>query len=121
MLREVQGILVRALLENDPAEALSRLAAEARGLTAEEQAWLARIDPEGLRLTGLMVRKLRFERLTRSDRRLEALFLERPEDFMSLFGAYTAEIPPTAYFPEGEQRLFQRWQEQRRKPVISDQ
>src|SRR5262245_56736954 len=101
---------MRALLEDDPVAALGRLVEEANGLSAEDRDRLRRLDADGLRLTGLLVRKLRFERLTRADPRLASLFFERPEEFMSLFASYTEEVPPTAYLPASEGELFRRWQ-----------
>ncbi len=120
MLGAVQDVLMRALLEDDPVEALSLLLLDAKGLTAEERSWLERLDSDGLRMTGLLVRKLRFERLTRADPRLAALFLERPEEFMKLFASYTGEVAPTAYLPAAEGELFRRWQERPAEGTIGE-
>lgn len=109
MLHAVQKLLLDALLSDDPEQMLRDSIAQASDLSAEERDWLRRIDGAGLRLTSLMVQKLRFERLTRADPELGRLFQEEPERFMELFQAYTAAVTPTVYFPGQEAALYRQW------------
>ena len=81
-------------------------------LTEQERAWLERLDEDGLILTGLMVKKLRFERLTRGDRTLADLFERDAKRFMELYRAYNAAVPPTACLPGHEAELYRQWQVQ---------
>lgn len=111
MLRAVQQILMAALLDDDPAAALRLRLQSPADLTAEEHTWLAGLDPDGLAMTGLIVKKLRFERLTRADRATAELFEAEPERFVELFHRYTAAVPPAAYFPGHEAALYRKWRE----------
>lgn len=110
MLRGVQRILVQALLSDDAPAELRRQLTQAEDLTAQERLCVERLDADGLLLTALMLKKLRFERLTRGHAAMSDLFRERPEEFLRLFAAYTAAVPPTAYFPGEEAELFRKWQ-----------
>jgi hypothetical protein len=117
VLSGVQRVLVAALLSNDPPAELARQVSAADDLSAQERAWLERLDAGGLILTGLMVKKLRFDRLTRGHAEMGELFRERPHEFLRLFAAYTAAVPPTAYFPGEEAELFREWQRNAGKVV----
>jgi hypothetical protein len=110
MLGTVQRLLLDALLSDDPPATLRQLLAKTADLPAQERAWLERIDADGLILTSLMLRKLRFERLTRSDGDMSKLFERQPEEFVRLFEAYTAAVPPTVYFPGEEATEYRRWE-----------
>ncbi len=59
-----------------------------------------------------MVKKLRFERLTRGDRTLADLFERDAKRFMELYRAYNAAVPPTACLPGHEAELYRQWQVQ---------
>ncbi len=109
MLGDLQDRLLAVLSDADPVAALTRLLTDPQGLTAEEVAALQQIDADGLRLTALIVVKLRFERLTLAAPELAALFAERPEEFVQLFREYAAAVPATAYFPSAEAALFREW------------
>lgn len=113
MLRAVQEILLAALLADDPVRALRGALPAAEGLSAEERAWLEGIDTDGLALTALIVKKLRFERLTLANRDMQDLFATDPARFMQLYRAYTAAVPPVGYFPTQEGDLFRGWRDGR--------
>ncbi|MBL8797948.1 MAG: hypothetical protein JNM56_28885 [Planctomycetia bacterium] len=110
MLQAVQQILIEALLSDDPAAHLRAALPQATGLSAEERCWLEAIDSDGLHLSGLLVKKLRFERLTRADPALGELFAQQPAEFMQQFRAYVRAIPPSVYFPGQEAYRFRQWQ-----------
>ena len=112
MLRDVQRLLLAALLEDDPVAALrATLAGESpeavANLTEQERRWLAALPEDGLRMSGLIVRKLRFERLTGGD--LRDLFDRDPQAFLPLFRQFTSQVPPESYFPDEEARRFRQW------------
>jgi hypothetical protein len=109
MLRAVQELLLDCLLADDPVRALREALPRATGLADEERAWLAGIDPDGLAITALVVKKLRFERLTLSHGEMQELFDADPARFMQLYREYTAAVPPTVYFPTQEGDLFREW------------
>ncbi|MFN7813271.1 MAG: hypothetical protein ACK5SI_11495 [Planctomycetia bacterium] len=109
MLRAVQELLLDCLLADDPVRALKELLPRAAGLSDEERAWLAGIDADGLAITALIVKKLRFERLTLAHGEMQSLFDLDPARFMQLYRDYTAAVPPTGYFPSQEGDLFRDW------------
>jgi hypothetical protein len=109
MLRALQERLLAVLMDNDPVAALARMLANPDGLTDEEVTALRQVDADGLRMTALLVTKLRFERLTLAVPELAALFEERPEEFLQIFREYAAAVPATAYFPAAEGALFREW------------
>ena len=111
MLRAVQQLLLEALLSEDPAEALRRGLEMATDLSDEERMWLREMDADGLRMTGLLVKKLRFERLTRADAEMAALFSQDPREFVRRFHDYTSAEPPTSYFPNQEAEQYRAWQD----------
>jgi len=110
MLKDVQRLLLAALFADDPVTALRKSLADASNLGPGEREWLEGISDDGLLMTGLLVKKLRFERLTRGEENLEKLFEREPKAFMRLYQNYTGAVSPTAYFPQEEAELFRRWQ-----------
>jgi hypothetical protein len=108
VLRTVQSILLRALTSDDPPAALAPLL-DAAELTEEERAWLRCLDADGLRMTGLMLKKLRFEQLTRGDAEMAELFAQSPQEFLRRFDAYATAVLPGAYFPDQEAAMYRRW------------
>lgn len=76
-------------------------------LDAAERTMLASLDADGLRLTSLLVHKLRFERLLRGDPRARAQFSADPAGFTGRFDRFVVQVPPTAVFPAEEAALFQ--------------
>lgn len=103
-----EQIVAAALTAPDPAAALAR-AAKNRRLPAELRRALAAAQPDGVRLAALLVARLRFERLLRGSPEAEAWFDRDPEGFAEAFRRYHAEVPPSAFFPPVEARLFQSW------------
>jgi hypothetical protein len=106
-LVEVQRVLVRALRDPDPAAFVR--AAVARDdcvLSADERAWLLAAGDDGLRLTRLLVRKLRLQRLLRGDRDAAAAMAADPAEFARRFAAYDEEVEPRAVFPRDEAAAF---------------
>jgi hypothetical protein len=88
VLREIQGRILEALLE---------------GKTLEG------VDPDGIELARLIVKKLRFELIARGDSEMEAWFDRDPESFTTAFKAYDALVPPRSWFPREEAEKFRAW------------
>lgn len=112
MLAAVEEILVRALYAEEPLGDLRRQAeARSKELTAEERAMLAGVNPDGFLLTSLIVKKLRFQRLTRGDVKQQEAFDANPAAWTEMFVRYMREVPPTAHFPREEKGLFKSWRD----------
>lgn len=109
MLRRMQEIVVRALTHTDPAGELKRILSESTDLTDEERSALGRLDAEGLRLSHLLLYKIRFEQLLRGHHGVAELFARDPDEFMRLFRAYTAAVPSTSFLTDEEGQRFEDW------------
>ncbi len=81
-----------ALCASDPAAALTALGAV--------------VDEDGARVTGLLVAKLRFERVIQGSRAAAARFHEDPAGFAAAFRRYHAAVAPTALTPAEEAAAF---------------
>ncbi|WP_437859567.1 hypothetical protein [Sorangium sp. So ce363] len=103
-----EALVARAMTAQDPVAAL-RAAAEDPALPPALRRALLGADEDGVRMSALLVARLRFERLLRGSPEAEAWFDRDPADFSAAFRRYHAEVPPTAFFPPGEARLFRRW------------
>ena len=110
MLSRCQRILVLALHDERPVERLRELVAKASdSLDDEERAALLGVDPDGLRMTSLLVRKLRFERLVSGDPELRAACERDPRGVTESFVRYARAVPPTSSFPAEEAAAFRRF------------
>lgn len=109
MLSEVQRVLLAACRARDPFAVLQASLASP-DLTTDERAWLASIDADGLRVTALIVTKLRFERIVNGDERLGQRFDADPEAFARAFQRYSEEVAPSFIFPGEEAEAFERWE-----------
>jgi len=108
-LADLERVLVRALSDDHPLEALARERESTTGLSSEDHALLDRIDRDGFVLTGLLVRKLRFERLMNGDAGAARWFHEDAKGFTEAFRAYNAAVPPRFFFPSDEAHAFRAW------------
>jgi len=97
-----------ALCAADPVAA-TRALAESPELDEATRAALRAADPDGLRLTALLVAKLRFERVIRGSSAASAWFDADPAAFSAAFRRYHGEVPPTALFPAAEAASFLAW------------
>lgn len=103
-----ERLMVAALSAPDPVRALRR-AARDRRLPAELRRGLLAADPDGVRMSALLVAKLRFERLLRGSPDAEAWFDRDGAGFTRAFRRYHREVPMTAFFPAAEARLWRAW------------
>jgi hypothetical protein len=112
MRRHAQEILerwlVRAMVSPDPAAIIARGARDRR-LPLEVRRRLRAADPDGVRLSALLVARLRFERLLNGSAAAGAWFESDPAAFSAAFRRYHAEVPLTAFFPAGEAAAFEQW------------
>jgi hypothetical protein len=67
------------------------------------------VDEDGVRISALLVARLRFERLLNGSPQAADWFATEPEGFARAFQNYHREVPMTAFFPGAEERLFTRW------------
>ncbi|XYH97717.1 hypothetical protein ACMHYB_59850 [Sorangium sp. So ce1128] len=108
--RQAVLLAFAVLTAADPVAAL-RAAAADPALPAALRRALRGADEDGVRMSALLVARLRFERLLRGSPEAEAWFDRDPAAFSAAFRRYHAEVPPTAFFPAGEARLFRGWLE----------
>lgn len=107
MLIDVQRLLLTACWQRDPAAWLrAQLAADPGSCTDAERAMLLAADPDGLRVTRLLLQKLRLERLLRGDPAAAAAFAADQDAFVEGFRRYCDAVPATAVFPSEEASAF---------------
>jgi hypothetical protein len=107
-LIQFERLLAKIVCDPDPIQARANIL-QSEELPAEQRELLASIDEDGLRMTSLLVTKLRFERLLRGSAEAESWFERDPREFSKAFKQYHKEVPPTAFFPPEEAQLFQAW------------
>ena len=86
-------------------------AMRARDPVAAMRALCPGVDADGVRMTALIVARLRFERLLRGSPEAEASFERDPAAFAESFQRYHAEVPPRAFFPADEAALWDAWRD----------
>jgi len=91
-------------------------AMRARDPVAAMRAIYPGVDADGVRMTALLVARLRFERLMRGSPEAEASFDRDPASFARDFARYHAEVPPHAFFPADEATLFRAWRDRQASP-----
>jgi hypothetical protein len=106
-LRRYERVIARVLLAADPVAALAEATRRTRDAALREQ--LRAVDADGLRLSALLVARLRFERLVRGSGAAAAWFDRDPAGFAAYFRAYHAEVPPRAFTPAAEAADFLRF------------
>ncbi len=107
MLEALNEVLARALHAADPAAELVLAVARAGDrLTAEERSWLLAADRDGLAVTSIIVKRLRFERALRGDPSLEAELERDPAAFAERWKRFAAAVPPLARSDAEEARAF---------------
>lgn len=105
-LAVVQELLVECVGARDPVAALeAALARDDARLDARARAWLEGIDRDGLRISGLLVAKLRCERIGRGDLGLRERMEREPARFAEQFARYRAAVTAKV-FPEEEASSF---------------
>jgi hypothetical protein len=100
-----EELLAQAMTAPDPAATLQQHSADP-ALPRSLRRALSAVDPDGVRLTALLVAKLRFERLLRACGEAERRFREDPAAFARLFRGYHESTPLHDYFPAREAQRF---------------
>lgn len=101
-----------ALCAEDPVEAVRALAADPAWPT-DARTVLARADADGIRMTGLLIAKVRFERLLNGSGTAIRWFVGDGPGFAAAFRAYHYGERPTEHAPAGEARRFHAWRDDR--------
>jgi hypothetical protein len=106
----LERVLAAAMTAPDPASALEA-ASRDRALDADTRRRLATAatHDDGLRIAALLVARLRFERLMRGSPDAEDFYDRDPAGFTRAFRDYHESVPPTAFFPAGEAKLWAAW------------
>lgn len=100
-------LLLEVLRAPDPLSALrAALAREDDPELIRAWEWL---DPAGLQLTSLIVKRLRFERILQGAGRFREEFDADPGAFTERFRAYDAASPSSTPWPQEEARAFAAW------------
>jgi uncharacterized protein (UPF0276 family) len=100
--------IARAMTSSDPALCLARASRDPR-LSAAERRALQAADPDGVRISALLVARLRFERLVQGSAGSSAWFERDPGSFVAAFRAYHSTVVPRSFFPQEEARAFDAW------------
>ncbi|MGK0203790.1 MAG: hypothetical protein ACI89X_003025 [Planctomycetota bacterium] len=109
MLSRIQELLVMCLRESDPRAFLQATVPSDSDLTDEERGWLLAVDEDGLRLTRMLIRKLRLQRIVRGDAEASAYMARDPAGFAACFARYDQEVAWTCVFPREEAQAFRRY------------
>jgi hypothetical protein len=101
-LERYERAMADVLLAGDPVAALE-------ALPPPERALLEAIDRDGLRITALLVARLRFERLMNGSRAAAEWFEQDPRAFTAAFKRYHTAVAPLSTMPLHEARAFEAW------------
>lgn len=101
-LERYERVMAGVLIAADPVEALE-------SLPPADRALIEPIDRDGLRMSALLVARLRFERLMHGSPKAAAWFEEDPRAFALAFKRYHSAVPPASSFPPAEARAFESW------------
>ena len=107
-LERLEELVAGALVSSDPRAALAAAAADP-ALGADLRGRLAGAAPDGVRIAGLLVAKLRFERLVQGSRAARGWFDHDPAGFARAFRRYHGEVAPRAEGPVQEAHAFAVW------------
>jgi hypothetical protein len=100
-----EELLAQAMTAPDPSAVLRQHSADP-ALPQSLRRALRAADGDGVRLTALLVAKLRFERLLRACSEAERLFQQDPAAFAQLFRRYHESTPLHDFFPAREAQRF---------------
>jgi hypothetical protein len=115
VLKDLQAILLAACRQPDPADYLAQVLAHAGdSLSDGERGMLRAASADGLRLTYVLVAKLRLERLLRGDPAAAAAARDSPAAFMQRFQRYCDAVAPAAVFPSEEAAAFAAFEREQR-------
>jgi hypothetical protein len=108
VLQAYERLLARAFGSREPVEVLRAALADPR-TPSELRDSLSNVDEDGVRISALIVTRLRFERLVQGSRRAAEWFERDARGFAAAFKRYQDAVPPRAGFPAAEAEDFERW------------
>lgn len=109
-LARFERLVAQALTSADPVAAFAAAAADPK-LAEELRSALGKADARGIRITALIVARLRFERLMHGSQEAADWFASDPAGFTRAFKTYERAVPPTAADPWAEAALWESWRE----------
>ena len=95
----------------DPVTALRRLVADG-GFPSWLEPMVPGLDPDGLRMTGLLIAKLRFERIINGSAAAAHWFVAEPATFAVACRGHHRALPPLDHGPRWEAESFAAWCQQ---------
>lgn len=107
-LAAYEHLLSRAFSSRSPLAVL-RAARDDASTPPGLRAALAKLDEHGVRISSLIVTRLRFERLLNGSRRAGEWFQRDAAGFTAAFKRYQDAVEPTASFAQDEARAFEAW------------
>lgn len=113
-LEQIERVLADVLTSADPWSELGHVRSDT-ALPTAVRAQLAAIDEDGLRIAGLLVAKLRFERLMNGSRTAAEWFERDPAAFTEAFRRYHTSVAPREMMPGLEASRFEAWVSEREK------
>lgn len=111
-LEHVERILADAMTSADPWDAL-REALARPDVPDAVRASFAHASEDSFRIAGLLVAKLRFERVLNGSARAAEWFERDPRAFTDAFRAFHTSVAPRELLPGLEARAFERWVDER--------
>ena len=110
MSADWERIVARALTSRDPVAALRAASRNKKlSIVLRKRLSIATMQEDGVRLSALLIARLRFERLIRGSRQAEDWYLEDPEGFTTAFKQYHHSVPPRTFFPQTEAIAWSKW------------
>jgi hypothetical protein len=103
MLKNIQEILLRALIQVDPMEALRK---EIEKAPQEDRIELEKLTEDGIHLSQLLIQKLRFEKICWGAPEIEEWYQNNPDLFTNAFQSYSDEVPHKEWMPTKERENF---------------
>jgi len=107
-LAAYERLFARAFSSRKPLAVL-RAARDDESTPAGLRLALAKLDERGVRVSSLIVTRLRFERLLNGSRSAGEWFERDPAGFTAAFKRYQDAVEPTASFAQDEARAFEAW------------
>lgn len=107
-LAAYEQLLARAFSSRSPLAVLRAARDDASTPPGLREA-LAKLDEHGVRISSLIVTRLRFERLLNGSRRAGEWFERDAAGFTAAFKRYQDAVEPKASFAQDEARAFEAW------------
>jgi len=110
-----ERVLARVMTSPDPVQALAAAQTDPE-LPRELRTALGCVEPEALRRLARQVTRHRLRRLLDGDPKARRRLADDPAGFLRDFVGYHRSVPPRAFFPRQEARLYDDWLSRRPAP-----